>query len=179
MAERYFAFLRAINTGRRRLTNDQLLAPFHDTGLTDVAAYQAAGNVTFRCDRDPGEIEVDLAASCAAAYGFDAPVFVRTAAELVARAVGSPFPAEAVARSQGRAQITFMATAPDARRIAEARALVPADDHVVFVGREWLWLPRGGVGESALPVTQIERIVGPMTMRSVGTVQRMLARFPD
>jgi uncharacterized protein (DUF1697 family) len=46
--ERYYAFLRAINTGNRRLSNEQLLAPFLELGFTDVAAYQAAGNVTFR-----------------------------------------------------------------------------------------------------------------------------------
>jgi uncharacterized protein (DUF1697 family) len=172
-----FAFVRAINTGGRRLTNDQLLEPFRAAQLDDVAAYQAAGNVVFRSDRSPDDLEPELTETLTQDYGFEAPVFVRSAADLRARVTELPFSADLVSRTQGKAQITFMATAPTAAQIADALALVPAEDHVAFVGRDWLWLPRAGVSDSALPVTRIERIVGPMTMRTVGTVQRMLARF--
>lgn len=172
-----FAFLRAINTGGRRLTNDQLLEPFHAAGLDDVGAYQAAGNVAFLADRKPADLEVELAALLSAAYGFDAPVFVRTADELRARTMVLPFTADDLATTEGRTQITFMGSIPSTGQVADALALVPEEDRVVFVEREWLWLPRAGVSDSALPVTRIERIVGPMTMRTVGTVQRMLAKF--
>ncbi|HSL74896.1 MAG TPA: DUF1697 domain-containing protein [Ilumatobacteraceae bacterium] len=179
MAPRVFAFIRAINTGGRRLTNAQLLHPFRAAGLDDVDAYQAAGNVAFRSGRAPAELERELHEALSAAYGFDAPVFVRSATELRPTVTEPPFPAEVLARATGKMQITFMASAPSATQIDDALALVPAGDHVVFVDREWLWLPVAGVGESNLPVTGIERIVGAMTMRTVGTVERMLARFGD
>ena len=60
MTDRRFVFLRAINTGGRRLTNDELLAPFDALGLTDAAAYQAAGNVTFRSDRPTDDLKAAL-----------------------------------------------------------------------------------------------------------------------
>ncbi len=47
-----FLFLRAINTGSRRVTNDELLAPLIAAGFADVAAFQAAGNITLRSEGD-------------------------------------------------------------------------------------------------------------------------------
>ena len=173
-----FAFIRAINTGGRRLTNAALLEPFQAAGLEDVGAYQAAGNVVFRTTRDPHTVEAELGVLLAEAYGFDAPVFVRAGSELRACIGAVPFSAEMRARTQGRTQVAFLAAAPTAAQLTDALALVPADDNVAFVGREWFWLPRAGVTDSALPVTRIERIVGPMTMRTVGTVERLLAKFP-
>jgi uncharacterized protein (DUF1697 family) len=179
MSVRQFAFIRAINTGGRRLTNEQVLAPFLQAGLDDVHAYQAAGNVAFRSDRDPRDLEVELAQLLAEDYGFDAPTFVRVATELRATIDGIVFPDEAVAASQGKVQVTFLSQVPAPDRIAEAQALVTDHDHVVFAGREWFWLPRAGISDSMLPVGRMERILGPMTMRTVGTVERMLARFSD
>jgi uncharacterized protein (DUF1697 family) len=98
---RYYAFLRAINTGNRRLSNEQLLAPFHELGFTDVAAYQAAGNVTFR-SADPDTVaEARIEAALAAAYGFDAPTFVRTAAEIQSIVAAEPFTTEDRDRQAG------------------------------------------------------------------------------
>jgi hypothetical protein len=71
------------------------------------------------------------------------------------------------------------AKAPSDDRIREAFAFVPAEDRVAVVGREWYWLPRAGVSDSLLPVTRIERIVGSMTMRTVGTVERMVAQHAN
>jgi uncharacterized protein (DUF1697 family) len=176
---RLAAFVRAVNTGGRRLTNADLLRPFHSIGLDDATAYQAAGNVVFRSGRDPGEIESELTEALSRAYGFDAPTFVRTFDHLRSSVAALPFTADMVAATQGRTQITFLATAPDDGQVAEALALVPAEDRVVFVGREWYWLPRAGVSDSLLPVSRIERVVGAMTMRTVGTVERMLAKYGD
>jgi uncharacterized protein (DUF1697 family) len=174
---RMFAFLRAINTGGRRLTNHRLLEPFRAAGLDDVSAYQAAGNVTFLADRDPVALEVELTALLGAAYGFDVPVFVRTSEELRVRLMASPFNADDLAATEGRTQITFMGSVPSSAQVDEALALVPIEDRVVFAEREWWWLPRAGVSDSALPIGRIERIVGPMTMRTVGTAHRMLAKL--
>lgn len=176
MGERHFAFLRAINTGNRRLTNEQLLAPFVELGFSDVAAYQAAGNVTFRADA--GSLsEADIEAALTVAYGFDVPTFVRSAAEMEAIVDAQPFQPDALAASAGKVQVTFLRAAPSADQLAEFEALVPAEDEVGVVGREWYWLPVAGISTSAMPVGQIERLLGEMTMRTLGTLQRMVARF--
>jgi uncharacterized protein (DUF1697 family) len=172
-----FAFLRAINTGSRRLTNDALLVPFRDLGFVDVAAHQAAGNVVFRSDLSPAELEPLIAGAVADAHGFEAPTFVRTADEVADAVATIPFTAEQLAATEGRVQITFLAATPSPATTDELLALVPDEDLVAVAGRHWWWLPRAGVSDSRLPVARIEAIVGPMTMRTLATVERMLARF--
>jgi uncharacterized protein (DUF1697 family) len=176
MAERHFAFLRAINTGKRRLTNDQLLAPFVDMGFSDVAAYQAAGNVTFRADAGTLS-EADVEVALADAYGFDVPTFLRSAIEMEAIVRAQPFAPKAVAASSGKVQVTLLRKAPSGDQLVALESLVPAEDQVRVVGREWYWLPVAGISTSAMPVGQIERVLGEMTMRTLGTLQRMAAKF--
>ena len=174
---RYYAFLRAINTGNRRLTNVQLLAPFHELGFTDIAAYQAAGNVTFR-SADPAAVdEQRIETALADSYGFEAPTFVRSAAEIESIATSQPFADHELARSAGKIQVAFLRTAAPPDRAAAVLALVPPDDRAVVSGREWYWLPIGGVGTSDVPAGRIGSLLGEMTMRTLGTVARMHAKF--
>ncbi len=174
---RHYAFLRAINTGERRVTNEELLAPFHALGYAEVAAYQAAGNVTFVADRSAEQIEDELADTLGAAYGFDAPAFVRSSGEMASIVATCPFTPDQIAATEGRIQITFLADPADAAANRDVLAAVPADDRVVVAGREWWWLPRAGVSTSQLAVRSIEERLGPMTMRTLGTIERMLAKF--
>jgi uncharacterized protein (DUF1697 family) len=176
---RYYVFLRAINTGGRRVTNDEVLQPFIREGFTDVAAYQAAGNVVLRCDQ-PALVTADVLDDVLyEAYGFEAPVFIRRADELRSIVESCPFTDDEVAATEGRVQLTFLRDEPDEQTIASVNELVPAQDRVVFLGREWFWLPREGVSASQLSVGGIERLLGPMTMRTLGTVQRMLIKFEN
>ena len=175
--DRYFAFLRAINTGHRRLDNGQLLAPFETMGFSEVAAYQAAGNVTFRSGVPVDERSIE--AALATSYGFETPTFVRSSAELAAIFAAEPFPPDAVAATEGKVQVAFLRAAPsDEQRVALAE-LVPDEDQVCVIGREWYWLPVEGISASKLPVGQIEGVLGEMTMRTIGTVQRISAKFGD
>jgi len=54
---RLAAFLRGINLGGRRVTNDRLREPFEALGLEGVATYRASGNVIFD---DPGIAAAEL-----------------------------------------------------------------------------------------------------------------------
>jgi uncharacterized protein (DUF1697 family) len=177
--DRWFAFLRAINTGTRRLTNSRLLEPFHDLGFRDVVAYQAAGNVTFRCDDPAAAAEDRIEQALAETYGFETPTFVRSASELDAVVAAAPFDPSARATTEGKVQVTFLRARPSEDAVAAALALVPTEDRVVVSGREWYWLPVAGVSTSQLPVTAIERELGVMTMRTLGTLERMSAKFDD
>jgi uncharacterized protein (DUF1697 family) len=174
---RWFAFLRAINTGDRRLTNEALLAPFGELGFTDVAAYQAAGNVTFGCD-DPGLVdEGRIEDVLAEAYGFEVPTFVRSAGEVAALVVAEPFTAKELASTAGKVQVAFLRSAPTPDQLVALHALAPAEDRVVVIGREWYWLPVEGISASQLPVSRVEGVLGELTMRTLGTVQRMAAKY--
>lgn len=174
---RWFAFLRAINTGGRRLTNDEQVVPFAALGFTDVAAHQAAGNITFRA---AGEVDLDeVERTVEDAYGFPSEVFLRSGDEVDDVVAADVFTDDELAGTAGRVQVTFLHAAPDDATRAEVEALVPDEDVVRFTGRHWWWLPVAGVSGSSLPVRRVEAVVGPMTMRTLGTVTRMRRRFPD
>ena len=172
---RYFAFLRAINTGNRRLTNERLLAPFVELGFTDVAAYQAAGNVTFCSDDSVDAHHIERA--MAAAYGFDTPAFIRSAAEVRAIADVEPFSPTEIAATAGKAQVGFLRSRPSPDQITALAELAPAEDLVRVIGSEWYWLPVEGISGSKLDVGQVGALLGEMTMRTLGTVARMSSRF--
>jgi uncharacterized protein (DUF1697 family) len=174
--DRWFAFLRAINTGNRRLTNEQLLAPFRALGFDGVAAYQAAGNVTFRSSGPVDEAAIGQALT--EAYGFDTPAFVRSAEEIAFVVAAEPFTADELAVTAGKVQVAFLRSAPTADQLAALADLTPEEDRATVFGREWYWLPVDGVSGSQLPVGRIEGVLGEMTMRTLGTVQRMAVRFP-
>ena len=175
MAARWYAFLRAINTGNRRLTNEQLLAPFAQMGFADAAAYQAAGNVAFTASKPPREPHIESV--LADAYGFETPTFVRSAVEVARIAGANPFTPADVAGTAGKVQVALLRREPSAATIDQLADLVPKGDLVRVVGREWYWLPTDGISGSTLPVGRIEALLGETTIRSLGTVARMFTRF--
>jgi hypothetical protein len=73
--------------------------------------------------------------------------------------------------------VTFLRDRPAPEVIDQLMAVVPRDDRVVVSAREWYWLPVAGVSTSSLPVGRIEALLGEMTMRTLGTLGRMAARF--
>lgn len=56
-------------------------------------------------------------------------------------------------------------------------ALGSADDRLAIHGRELFWLPSGGLLQSELDMGLIEKTLGPMTMRTMRTCERLVARF--
>ena len=177
MGTRRYAFIRAINTGTRRLTNDAVIEPFAALGLEAVQAYQAAGNVAFVSDEEPEALTSQLEAALADAYGFEAPTFVRAEEDLVGLAATEPFTKNQLALTEGRVQVAFLRGAASAEQMEAIHALTPAEDLTAFVGAHWLWLPRAGISTSEMPVGKVEDVLGPMTIRTMGTVERMLKKF--
>lgn len=159
------------------MTNEELLNPFVRLGFEDVAAYQAAGNITFRCE-DPDAAQPDrLEPFLTEAYGFDPVLFMRTVGEMRTIVEAGPFSAGDLAGTEGRVQVSLLQRAPNEASIAEVLNLVPPEDRVVFAGKEWFWLPTKGISDSELPVGAIEKIVGPISIRTIGTLSRMLQKF--
>lgn len=179
MTSTHFLFLRAINTGTRRLTNDELLAPLVSAGYADVAAFQAAGNVAVRATDDSIVDEQQIERLLTTAYGFETPVFLRSIAELRAVVERCPFTEAQLDATSGKVQVTFTRSPAGPAEVARVAAVTPEEDLVEFAGTEWFWLPVDGVSSSKLPVPAIEKIVGPMTMRTLGTLERMLRKFAD
>jgi uncharacterized protein (DUF1697 family) len=168
------AFLRGINLGRHhRVSSAELCSAFEEIGLTEVATFRASGNVVFSGEATRAQIEERLEQS----LGYPVAVFVRTAKELWAIAESEPFPPADVDASNGKLQIAMLPAKPAAAAREQVLGMATADDRLAFGPRELYWLPSGGQMETDLGLAEIEKLVGPTTRRTMGTVEQMAAKF--
>ncbi len=174
---RYVAFLRGMNLGRRRITNDELCGCFEDLGLSDVSAFLASGNVVFATRKRADGLERFIADGLERALGYDVRTFVRSAADVCAIAERAPFDADALAASTGKVQVALLGAAPSAPAKKRALAQATADDRLAIHGRELYWLPAGNMSDSELDVAGIEKAVGTMTIRTKRTLERIAAKY--
>jgi uncharacterized protein (DUF1697 family) len=177
----YAAFLRGMNVGGHRVTNDELRAHFAALGFTDIASFRASGNVVFTADRQAGghsaeELRERIEQGLAEALGYAVPTFVRAAAEVRAIAAAAPFAPERLQGSGGKLQVALLTDSPTPQARAQALSLAGERDALVFGERELYWLPAGGVLDSALDMKTIERLLGSMTMRTKGTIEQLAAK---
>jgi uncharacterized protein (DUF1697 family) len=173
------AFLRGINLGkRRRVKNEQLRDAFEQAGFEDVATFRASGNVVLRAAEGFGDPEVrtHAEAALADALGFEVAVFVRSVAELTAIAAREPFSSKELAASAGRQQVALLPRKPPAPARREALALASDSDRLAVEGAELHWLPRDRMSDSELDLKALESILGPWTMRTMGTIEQIAAK---
>jgi uncharacterized protein (DUF1697 family) len=168
------AFLRGVNLGKHhRVSSAELRSVFEGIGLSDVATFRASGNVVFSGGAAAARIEEAIETS----LGFATAVFLRTAGEVRAIAAGEPFPAEKVAASGGKLQVAMLPRKPTAAARKKVLGLATDADALAFGARELYWLPSGGQMESELDLASIEKLVGPTTRRTMGTIEQMAAKF--
>lgn len=170
---RCVAFLRGINVTGTRVAAADLCAPFAALGLENVAAFRASGNVVFDTPRRPGpKLAKEIEASLAQELGFTRAVtFLRGERELRELVAATAPPGE------GKLQVMFLPKPPGAAARRQVEALQTDEDHLTFTQRELLWRPLAGVGGSTLDTKAIEKLVGPTTVRTMGTVEQILAKF--
>jgi uncharacterized protein (DUF1697 family) len=172
---RYAAFLRAVNVGRNhRVTSAELKEIFESAGAKEVATFRTSGNVVFEATREMGaKIEKALEST----LGYDVGVFTRTASELAEIAESQPFKPAQVEASKGKLQVSMLSAKPSAAKRKQVLALATDDDPLAFGKRELYWLPSGGTLESTLDRKAIDKLLGPTTMRTKGTVEQLTAKF--
>lgn len=174
----WVAFLRAINVGGRRLTNDALRDAVAACGCEDVQAHQSTGNLVVRDARPDEELTGALEQGLARQLGYEVPVFLRRPDAVRAIAKAAPFTAAQLAASAGKRQVIFLRAPLPLAAGVELQELVPEDEVVVPVGAELHWLPRAGVSDSSLAIRRVEALVGPTTIRTHAAVQRLVGRLP-
>lgn len=174
---RFAAFLRGMNLGGRRITNEELVRSFTDLGFARVEAYQAAGNLVFEAPGRAQALATRLERGLRDALGYEVPTFLRTAAEVVALARAEPFAKRAVGSRSGKVQVALLRDAPNASAAKAARALETEEDWLELEATTLFWWPSRGVGAAELDVRALEKIVGPMTVRTQGTIARMAAKY--
>jgi uncharacterized protein (DUF1697 family) len=168
---RYAAFLRGINVGGTRIAKDDLCAPFGAIGLDNVTTFRASGNVIFDGPKEPAtKLAARIEKALADELGFTkATTFIRTAAEMRALAKDDPFPRE----PDQKLHVLFCLKKPPASVLEYA-----TDSDQLKIGKKELyWAPEGRMTDSELDLKTIDKLVGPNTMRTKGTVDQIAERW--
>jgi uncharacterized protein (DUF1697 family) len=176
--DRYVAFLRGMNLGGRRITNDDLRSHFEALGCEEVATFRASGNVVFSADRElPAKLTARLEDGLADVLGYEAPVFLRSAKELLAIAAHEPFDAQAFDASTGKLQIAMLRKKPAVEAGESVLVLSSEADRLAVEGRELYWLPQGRMSDSELDLNALATVLGLMTIRTKGTIDQIAAKY--
>jgi uncharacterized protein (DUF1697 family) len=177
--KRYVAFLRGMNLGNRRIKNEELRRHFEEMEFEEVATFRASGNVIFSSAGREGEARLAgrVEASLDDRLGYDVPVFLRGIEEVAAIAAQKPFDAKLVAKSKGKLQVSLLGKKPSAAAKKKALALATDEDLLTIEGHELYWLPSGGISESDLDLKAIDAALGPVTIRTMGTIEQIAAKY--
>jgi uncharacterized protein (DUF1697 family) len=176
---RYVAFLRGMNLGKRRIKNPELVAHFEQIKLEEVATFRASGNVIFADPSNDSEakLQARVEAELDARLGYDVAVFLRSFEEVAAIAAREPFGTAAIAKSKGKPQVQLLARKPSAAAGRKALALAGPDDEMLIEGRELHWLPSTGLSETEVDLKAIDRALGKGTMRTAGTIEQIASKY--
>lgn len=174
---RFVAFLRGMNLGRRRITNQELCGCFESMGFADVSAFLASGNVLFSTsETDTTKLGAAIESGLAAALDYEVPTFLRSAGEVATIAGAKPF-TDAELEGRGKPQVMLLGHEPDRAARRTVLALATDEDRLAFGERELYWLPSAGILDSELDFKPIERALGPSTMRTLRTLERLAAKL--
>jgi len=176
---KFAAFLRGINLGGRRVTNDRFKECFAEMGFPGAQVFRASGNVVFEAESKAtaAALTKRVEEGLEDALGYDVQTFLRSAAEVRAIAEFEPFDAAAVAASKGKLQVMLLTKAPSKKAAGEILAMSTDDDRLVLEGRELYWLPSGGTLESGLNLKAIEKAIGRYTQRTKGTMEGIYKKY--
>lgn len=175
---RYVAFLRAINVGGHTVPMGRLVELFEALELDDITTFIASGNVLFTSRARPALLERQIDKHLHAELGYPAEAFVRTIPDLQLILKQDPFPKAAVARAHAL-MIGFLreAPAPGVQEVIEG--LSGPTDLLAIRGRELHWLRPVQESDPRLAKRLERALDGPMTVRNVNTVRRIVEKYRD
>jgi uncharacterized protein (DUF1697 family) len=172
------AFLRAVNLGStRKAPKDRLIECFEGLGFEDVATFRTSGNVVFSGSGSAAKLTKEIEAGLDRALGFEVPVFLRTAKQLAAISAKKPFPPRALGKSKGKLQVALLDGRPPAAALKRVEEMATDADLLAIDGTELYWLPEAGTQESPLDMKAIDKSVGLNTLRTMGTIEQLYAKF--
>jgi len=177
---RFFAFLRAVNVGGRRVRMEELRRVFESLGFSRVETFIASGNVVFdAAGGAAGALEARIEEGLRAALGYEVTTFVRTCEEVAAVAACEPFGREE-SESAAALNVAFLKDAPGPGAASKLSALKTEADDFRLRGREVYWLCRTRQSESAFSNAVLEKTLGQRaTLRGVATVRKMAAKYAE
>ncbi len=168
---RYVAFLRAINTGNRRMKMADLVRTFNDCGYANVSTYIASGNVIFDSDAAPDIHEIE--AAFADEFMFQSEVFLRDRDQI--RSVLDRVP---WTRDDGVIEVSFLERPPVPEAAASLEATAVHPEGLSVSGSEVFFLRVAKATATTHKESTSMRILGmKMTRRGLDTVTNINDRF--
>jgi uncharacterized protein (DUF1697 family) len=174
--ERFAAFLRAVNVGKRRVDMATARERLEWLGYADVASFVNSGNLLFSADGEPPALEKKIRAALEDTFGFEVTTFVRTAAQVEALATEKPFGE----LKPGHTHFVLLALTPlTAAERRAVEAMSNEHDEVVLRGRDVHWLIRSKSTETSLGPKQWKQALpgNPTTARNVTMIERLAAKL--
>lgn len=176
----YFAFLRGINLGKRRVKMDVLKSHFEALGFDNVSTFIASGNVIFESKaKDAAKLEKQIENYLASELGYEVDTFLRTAAEVAAVGKLDPFPKEPWEKSEWTIHVGFHKE-PIAKVDAKKLCGIRTDYDAFHVdGRDLYWLTQGGISTSTVwKLPEMKQITLPTnTMRNRKTILNLVEKY--
>jgi uncharacterized protein (DUF1697 family) len=175
--QRYIAFLRGINLGKRRLQMSRLKELFEELGFDEVETFIASGNVLFSSNvKNTQALEFQIAKHLETTLGYSVDTFVRTAKEVAAVGDAKIFPedgSDGITIHVGFLQKKFSDEV--ARKLAAVRT---ADDEFRVAGREYYWLCRIRTSDSKVwTLPEVKALKLPTaTMRNLTSIRKLIAK---
>jgi len=176
--QRYIAFLRGINLGKRRLAMNRLKALFAELGFAEVETFIASGNVLFSTKvTESGALEARIASHLEASLGYAVDTFVRTTDEVAKVGSAKIFPADG--REEIIIHVAFLQGALPQETAKKLAAVRTETDEFRVIGREYYWLYRGiRTSDSkvwTLPEVKALRLP-TATMRNMTSIRKLIAK---
>jgi hypothetical protein len=73
--------------------------------------------------------------------------------------------------------VVLFSKKPPVRAQKEVLASATAENRLAFGDRELYWLPSGGIRDSPLNFRSLEKLLGPTTTRTKGTIDQLAAKY--
>ncbi len=177
MSQRYIAFLRGINVGKRRPTKGRLCEVFEELGFEDVETFIASGNVLFtsRAKRI-APLESRIAAQLENSFGYAVDTFIRTAEEVRAIGRADIFPEEG--KDGVTVHVGFLHGKLPAKTAHALAAIKTDDDEFRVRGHDYYWLCRVRVSQSKVWSSAAMKALKlpSSSMRNLTTIRKLIAQ---
>ena len=172
----YIALLRGVNVGgNKKVSMADLRDLIARLGLKDGRTLLQSGNLVFRSDKRPEQLERLLEAEVEKRLALQTVFFVRTAKELAAVVAKNPFPEEAE-RDPGHLLVQFLMDEPETKAVEALQASIRGPEVIRADGRHAYMVYPDGVGRSPVINALIERNLGTRcTGRNWNTVLKLVA----
>lgn len=174
---KYVALLRGINvSGQKLIKMDALKQVFIDMKLKNVSTYIQSGNVLFEsADTDEAALKSKIEKALQKAFGYEVPVFLRTAKEMAATVKNNIFLPGASGKNE-MLYICFLHQAPDAVQKKMLLGLTSDIEIYDVKKREIYCMVDKDAAKVPFSNAYLEKLLKmPATTRNWNTVNKILA----